>query len=146
MIIWDWLNEEERESVMNWMTTSKSWVLWKQQDSWSTTNQNENTVEGKLKSLLEERGWSLTDKEGRLRRGRRIVERRTRELTEPQKVNMGGKHRTEDWTGGSVRHKNWWYSGQVKLTQSRVGMEFWISDWTTPKQEDEESCRATWMW
>ena len=33
---------------MSWMTASKTWVLWKQQDSLSTIMKNENTVEGKL--------------------------------------------------------------------------------------------------
>jgi hypothetical protein len=33
VIMWDGLNVEERESVMRWMTTSKYWVLWKQNDS-----------------------------------------------------------------------------------------------------------------
>ena len=37
VIIWDGLNVEERESSISWMTTSKSWVLWKQHDSLSTT-------------------------------------------------------------------------------------------------------------
>ena len=69
MIIWDGLNEEERECVMSWMTTSKSWVLRKQQDSLSTTKKSENTVEEKLQSLLEECGWSLTVKEGRTKKG-----------------------------------------------------------------------------
>ena len=51
-IIWDGLNEEERESAMSWMTTSKSWVLWKQHDSLSTTKKSENTVEEKLQSTV----------------------------------------------------------------------------------------------
>ena len=55
VIIWDGLNEE-RESAMRWMTTSNLWVLWKQQDSLSTIKKIENTVEGKIQSLLEERG------------------------------------------------------------------------------------------
>jgi hypothetical protein len=43
-------------------------------------------------------------------------------------------------TGGSVRQKNWWHSGQVKLLQTESiyelhwknesTMEFWISGWT----------------
>ena len=52
VIIWDGLNEEERESAMSWMTTSKSWVLWKQHDSLSTTKKSENTVEEKLQSTV----------------------------------------------------------------------------------------------
>ena len=96
VIIWDGLNDEERESAMRWKTTSKTWVLGKQQDSLSTIKKIENTVEGKLQSLLEERGWSLTGKEGKTKKGsKKIVERRTREPTESQKVNMGEKHGTK---------------------------------------------------
>ena len=69
VIVWDGLNEEERESVMHWMSTAKPWVLWKQRDSLSTIKKSENTVEGKLQSLLEERGWSLTGKEEKTKEG-----------------------------------------------------------------------------
>ncbi len=53
-IIWDGLslNEEERESAMSWMTTSKSWVLWKQQDSSSSTKNSENAVEEKHRTKV----------------------------------------------------------------------------------------------
>jgi hypothetical protein len=73
VIVWDGLNEEERESAMHWMSTAK---LWKQRDSLSTIKKSESTVEGKLQSLLEERGWSLTGSpETRgCRRGKGIVD------------------------------------------------------------------------
>jgi hypothetical protein len=45
-------------------------------------------------------------------------------------MEYGGETQNEGWTGGSVRHKNWWRSGQVKLVQSRVTMECWVSGWT----------------
>jgi len=48
VIVWDGLNVEESESVMNWMTTSKSWVLWKQHDSLSITKNSEDEEEEKL--------------------------------------------------------------------------------------------------
>ena len=69
VIVWDGLNEEERESAMHWMSTAKPWVLWKQRDSLSSIKKSESTVEGKLQSLLEEWGWSLTDKEGKTKEG-----------------------------------------------------------------------------
>ena len=56
VIVWDGLNVEERESVMNWMTTSKSWVLWKQHDSSSSMRNSKDEEEERLKSLLEDRG------------------------------------------------------------------------------------------
>jgi hypothetical protein len=65
--MWDGLNVEERESVMSWMTMSKSWVLWSQHDSLSSTKTVENTTEEKLQLLLGECGWSLTGKEGKPR-------------------------------------------------------------------------------
>jgi ribonuclease HI len=119
LIMWDGLNMEERENGMRWMTRSKSWLLWRQHDSSSSTTTVENATEEKLQSLLGECGWSLTGKEG--------------------KAN-------EDWTRGSVRYKNWWCSGQVKLAQSRVTMECWVSGWTAPKQEMTEAVREEWMW
>jgi hypothetical protein len=48
VIVWDGLNVEERECVMSWMTTSQSWVLWKQHDSLSITKNSENEKEEKL--------------------------------------------------------------------------------------------------
>ncbi len=54
---------------MSWMTTSKSWVLWRQHDSSSSTKTVENATEEKLQSLLEECGWSLTGEEGKARKG-----------------------------------------------------------------------------
>ena len=69
VIVWDGLNEEEREGAMRWMSTAKPWVLWKQRDSLSTIKKSESTVEGKLQSLLEERGWSLTGKGGKTKQG-----------------------------------------------------------------------------
>ena len=33
----------------------------------------------------------------------------------------------------------------MKLAQSRVTMECWISDWTTPKQEVVDVVREVWM-
>jgi hypothetical protein len=48
VIMWDGLNVEERESVMSWMTMSKSWVLWRQHDSLSSTKTGENATEEKL--------------------------------------------------------------------------------------------------
>ncbi len=54
----------------------------------------------------------------------------------------------EFWTGGSIRPKNWWRSGQVKLTQSRATMECWImvSGWKAPNQEVADAVREAWMW
>jgi ribonuclease HI len=57
-----------------------------------------------------------------------------------------GETQNEGWTGGSVRHQNRWRSGQVKLAQSRVTMECWVSGWTAPKQEVTETVREAWMW
>ncbi len=48
VIMWDGLNVEERESAMSWMTMSKSWVLWRQRDSLSSTKTGENATEEKL--------------------------------------------------------------------------------------------------
>ena len=108
VIIWDGLNEEERESAMHWMTTSNPWVLWKQQDSLSTIQKSENTVEGKLQSLLEERGWSLTDKEGKTKKGSKKNRRKTNTRTDGgSESEYGGETRNEGWTGGSVRYTNW---------------------------------------
>ena len=123
------------------MTTSKPWVLRKQQGSLSTIKKSENTVEGKLQSLLEERGWSLTGKEEKTK-GPKKNRRKTNTGTDgASESEYGGETRNEGWTGGSVRHKNWWRSGQVKLAQSRVAMECWISGWTAPKQEVAEAVR-----
>jgi len=69
VIIWVGLNVEERESVMNWMTTSKSWVLWRQHDSLSSTRNSEDEEERKLQSLLEDCGWSLRVKEEKTMKG-----------------------------------------------------------------------------
>jgi hypothetical protein len=52
---------------------------------------------------------------------------------------------SEGWTGGGVRHKNWWRSGQVKLVRSRSTMECWVSGWTAPKQDVAEAVREVWM-
>ena len=146
VIVWDGLNEEERESVMHWMSTAKPWVLWKQRNSLSTIKKSESTVEVKLQSLLQERGWSLTGKEGKTKKGSKKNRRKTNTGTDgDSESEYGGETRNEDWTGGSVRHENWWCSGQVKLAQSRVVMECWISDCTSPKQEVTEVVRETWM-
>jgi hypothetical protein len=45
VIVWDGLNVKERESEMSWMTTSQSWVFWKQHDSLSSTKNRENEEE-----------------------------------------------------------------------------------------------------
>jgi hypothetical protein len=50
-----------------------------------------------------------------------------------------------DWTGGRVRHKNWWRSGQVKLTRSRSTIECWVSGWIAPKQDVAEAVREAWV-
>jgi len=84
VIIWDGLNGRR----------DKSWVLWKQHESLSTTKNSKDVVEEQLQSLLRERGWSLTGKEGRTMKGSRRPTR-SREPTEPQKVNMGERHRTK---------------------------------------------------
>jgi hypothetical protein len=57
-----------------------------------------------------------------------------------------GESQIEGWTGGGVSHKNCWRSGQVKLVQSRVIMECWVSGWTAPKQEVTEVVWESWMW
>jgi hypothetical protein len=44
-------------------------VLWNQHDSLSRTKTGENTTEEKLQLLLGECGWSLTDKEGKTKKG-----------------------------------------------------------------------------
>ena len=77
VIVWDGLNVEERESVMNWMTTSKSWVLWKQHDSLSSTRNSKDEEEEKLQSLLEDCGWSLRGKEEKAKKGSSKHQRRT---------------------------------------------------------------------
>jgi hypothetical protein len=90
------------------MTKSKSWVLWRQHDSWSSTTTGENTTEEKLQSLLGERGWSLTDKEGKAKKGSNKNRRRMN--TGDNKASdseYGGETQNEGWTGGSVSHKNW---------------------------------------
>ena len=108
VIVWDGLNEEERESAMHWMSTAKPWVLWKQRDSLSTIKKSENTVGGKLQSLLEERGWSLTGKEGKTKEGSKKNRRKTNTGTDgASESGYGEETRNEGWTDGSVRHKNW---------------------------------------
>ena len=108
MIIWEGLNEKKRESVIRWMTTSNPWVLWKQQDSLSTIKKIENTVEDKLQTLLEERGWSLTGKEGKTKKGSTKNRRKTNTGTDGvSESGYGGETPNEGWTGGSVQHKNW---------------------------------------
>jgi hypothetical protein len=55
----------------------------------------------------------------RLRKWR--IENRRRMNTEDNKasdIEYGGETQNEGWTGGCVRHKNWWRSGQVRLAQS----------------------------
>ena len=51
------------------------------------------------KCILRERGWSLTGKEGKTKKGSKKNRRRTntaqREPIELQKVNMGEEHRTK---------------------------------------------------
>ncbi len=108
VIVWDGLNEEERESAMHWMSTAKPWVLWKQRDSLSSIKKSESTVEGKLQSLLEERGWSLTGKEGKTTKGSKKNRQKTNTGTDgASESEYGEETRNECWTGGSVRHKNW---------------------------------------
>jgi hypothetical protein len=117
VIIWDGLNVEEREGTMKWMTTSKSWILWKQDDSLSSTRNSENEEEKKLQSLLEDCGWSLRVKEEKTMKGSWKYQRRTNTGANKTPSNESGEEtQNEGWTGGSVRHKNWWRSGQVKLT------------------------------
>ena len=106
--MWDGLNVEERESAMSWMKMSKSWVLWRQHDSLSSTKSGENATEEKLQLLLGECGWSLTDKEGKAKEGSNKNRRRMN--TGDNKASdseYGGETQNEGWTGGSVRHKNW---------------------------------------
>ncbi len=131
---------------MHWMSTAKPWILWKQRDSLSTIKKSERTVEDKLHSLLEERGWSLTGKEGKTKKGSKKNRRKTNTGTDgTSESEYGGETRNKDWTGGSVRHKNWCHSGQMKLAKSRITRECWISGWTTPKQEVVETVREVWM-
>ena len=108
VIVWDGLTEEEREGAMRWMSTAKPWVLWKQRDSLSTIKKSENTVEGQLQSLLEERGWSLTGKGGKTKQGPKKNRRKTNTGTDgASESGYGEETRNEGWTGGSVRQKNW---------------------------------------
>jgi hypothetical protein len=146
VIIWDGLNVEERENAMRWMTMSKSWVIWRHHDSSSSTTTDENTTEEKLQSLLGECGWSLTGKEGKAKGSNKNRRRMNTGDNKTSDSEYGGETQNEGWTGGSVRHKNWWRSGQVKLAQSRVTMECWVSGWTTPKQEVTAAVRESWMW
>jgi hypothetical protein len=102
------LNVEERESAMSWMTTSKSWVLWKQHESLSTTKNGKDVVEEQLQSLLRERGWSLTGKEGKTKKGSLKNRRRMNVGTNrPSESECGEETQNEVWTGGSVRQKKW---------------------------------------
>jgi hypothetical protein len=147
VIMWDGLNVEESERAMRWMTMSKSWVLWRQHDSSSSTKTGENATEEKFQLILGECGRSLTGKEGKAKEG--SSKNRRRMNTGDNKASQseyGGETQNEGWTGGSVRHKNWWRSGQVKLAQSRITMECWVSGWTAPKQEVTEAVREAWMW
>ncbi len=108
VIMWDGLNVEERENVMSWMTMSKSWVLWSQHDSSSSTKTDENATEEKLQSLLGDCGWSLTGKEGKAKKGSNKNRRRMN--TGDNKTSdseYGGETQNEGWTGGSVKNKNW---------------------------------------
>ena len=113
----------------------------------SSTKTGENATEKKLQLLLGECGWSLTVKEGKAKKGSNKNRRRTN--TGDNKTSdseYGAETQNEGWTGGSVSHKNWWRSGQVKLAQSRVTMECWVSGWTAPKQEVMETVSEAWMW
>jgi hypothetical protein len=134
VIIWDGLNEEERESAMRWMTTSKPWVLWKQQDSLTTRKKIENTVEGKLQSLLEECGWSLTDKEGKTKKGSKKNRRETNTGTDgASESEYGGEAQNEGWTGGLDSPETRGYrssegswmceSGKDQCVHTSVGLE-----------------------
>jgi hypothetical protein len=109
VIMWDGLNVEERESVMTWMTMSKSWVFLKKcffVDQSSSTG--ESTTEEKLQLLLGECGWSLTGKEGKDKKGSNKNRRRMNKGSNNVLDNeYGGKTQNEGWTGGSVRQKNW---------------------------------------
>jgi hypothetical protein len=99
---------KERENVMNWMTMSKSWVLWRQHDSSSNTKTGDNATEEKLQSLLGECGWSLTGKEGKAKKGSNKNRRRMNTGDNKTSDNeCGGETQNEGWTGGSVEHKNW---------------------------------------
>jgi hypothetical protein len=90
------------------MTMSKSWVLWRQHDSLSSTKTDENATEEKLQSLLGECGWSLTGKEGKTKKGSNKNRRRMNTGDNKASDNeYGGETQNEGWTGGSVRHKNW---------------------------------------
>ena len=116
VIVWDGLNVEEREGAMNWMATSKSWVLWRQHDSLSSTGSNEDEEERKLQSLLEDGGWSLRVEEKKTEKGPSKHQRKTNSgANKTSSKKSRGETQSEGWTGGSVRHKNWWRSGQVKL-------------------------------
>jgi hypothetical protein len=80
------------------MTTSKSWVLWRQHDSSSSTKTGENATEEKLQSLLGECGWSLTGEEGKARKG--FNKNRRRMNTGDDKASdseYGGE--TQKWSG-----------------------------------------------
>ena len=132
--------------MMNWMTTSKSWVLWKQHDSSSSMRNSKDEEEERLQSLLEDRGWSLRGKEEKTKKGSSKHQRRTNTgANKASKNEHGEETQNEGWTGGSVKHKNWWRSGQVKLARSRSTMECWVSGWTAPKQNVAEAVREAWM-
>jgi hypothetical protein len=44
VIIWDGLTSEERERAVEWMATSQSWVLWRQQGSLPNAKDDRNSV------------------------------------------------------------------------------------------------------
>ena len=44
VIIWDGLTSEEREKAVEWMATSQSWVLWRQQGSLPNAKDDRNSV------------------------------------------------------------------------------------------------------
>jgi hypothetical protein len=91
-----------------------------------------------------ERVWSLTGREGKTTKGPRLG--MTTGTNRASESERGAETENEGWTVGSVRHKNWWRSGQVKLAQSRATMECWISGWTAPNQEVVEAVREAWIW
>ena len=114
---------------MDWMLTSKSWVLWKQQESLLNTTSSKNLAGEKLKSLLIYRWWSPTGREGKPQGGsKKNRQRATTETDRALESELGEEAVNKGWTGG-VRHKDLWRFGQVKLAQSRATMECWISGW-----------------
>ncbi len=70
---------------------------------------DENVTEEKLQLLLGEchSGWSLTDEEGRVKKGSNKSRRRMNTGSNKTSHSEYGGEPQNGWTGGSVRNKNW---------------------------------------